>query len=86
MKVSSWSAQRKVSWPAVDDAPVGALAAVVRQPDEVRRGVGVLLERLEADGELTERRVAALDLGRSTATGVDMVLALGMVSSSVGVR
>ena len=46
-----------------DDAPVLALAAVVRKPDEVRGRVGVLLETLEADRVVAERRVAALDLG-----------------------
>src|SRR5260370_1301293 len=35
---------------------------VARAPHEIRRGVGVLVEGLEADGVTIESRVAALDL------------------------
>src|SRR5450631_4417460 len=57
-----------VVWPAEGqlagshDTPVRARAAVARQSREVRCGVGVLPEGLEADGVIPKARVPALDL------------------------
>src|SRR5450755_1454368 len=57
-----------VVWPAEGqlagrhDTPVRARAAVAGQAREVRCGVGVLPEGLEADGVIPEARVPALDL------------------------